>query len=300
MRYLVFVLAGAFVLAGCLDNGGLETPGEGEGHDHSLIEVVETYSGDLLTMHGAALFQYSHDQLGDNHREFWVVNGTKELHLELQTTDKDLEMRAVGPDCYQETLQKHGFEAPPSCVYSAATDRGSGNLTIADPAEGAWMVYFFMAAHSQAQGAAPADAEDVPYLLTVTKLQPPHEPHQVEDYPGELVVAHLGAIRISPDQAGDVYREFWVHEGTKMLELEFEASEDVYLAYGNNFRQRDRMTEQGIDTVDGKANLTFKGDDLHIGGWYFIVFHETTDLPLPNVQEVSYHMTVTKHHGHEH
>lgn len=305
MRYLVGVLAVAFVLAGCLEGADV-TPGDELGvASEDWIEVVEVYDGDLLTLQAAGQIAYSHDQLGDNHREFWVVNGTKSIDLDLNTTVTDLQFRAVPPSCYQETLEKHGFVSPPDCVHVVNTQRGHANLTIQDPEEGAWMVYFFMAEHEAEPipglgPVAPVRGEEVPYRFTLTKLQPPHEAHQVEDYPGELVVAHLGVIRISPDQLGDVYREFWVHEGTQYMELEFEASEDVFLVVGQSYRQRDRFSEVGYDTENGKVSINFTKDQLIHGGWYFVVFHESTDLPLPNVQEVSYHMTITKHHGHGH
>lgn len=302
MRYWVPVLVASLALAGCLDDdGGLsgDEPAVGD-EGHPSFEVVEVYKGDLVTVQAGGQIAYSHDQLGDNHREFWVVDGTGEIRLDLNVTAADLQMRAVGPGCSQDKLQTHGFMAPPDCTHTASTENGQGDLVIEDPEAGPWMVYFFMSSHEGEAvpgglGEIPVRAEEVPYRLTLTKLQPPHEALQEERYPGEVVAAHLGAIRISPDQLGDVYREFWVHEGTKRLELEFEAEEDVYVVVGQSFRGRNAYSEQGWETEQGKLSLEFNEGQIHHGGWYLIVFHETTQLPVPDVSQVPYHLTVTKH-----
>ncbi len=300
MRYWVPVLVASLALAGCLDDEGLGggEPATGDEED-ALVEVQEVYEGDLVTLQAGGRLAYSHDQLGDNHREFWVENGTAEIWLDLNVTAADLQMRAVGPGCSQEKLETHGFMAPPDCAHSGSTKEGQGEIVIADPEQGPWMVYLFMSfdegeAVPGGLAEAPVRAEAVPYRLELTKVQPPHRDHATEQYPGEVVAAHLGAIRISPDQLGDVYREFWVHEGTKRLELEFEAEEDVYVVVGQSFRGRNAYSEQGWDTEEGKLSLEFSQDQLHHGGWYVIVFHETTDLPVPNVSQVPYELTVTK------
>lgn len=281
MRSILTLLTVTIIgLAGCLgttDNGGATdaepsgpttafVPESLQGED-GTVRLVEVYDG-VVTSANLAVFVISPDQLGQVERQFYVHAGTHDITLDL-VADDGLVMYIMDPAC-------HDLD----CAEVVETDDGQYTHRVDEPAAGGWEVVFFK---------QDAGAGEIDYTFTVTKTQEYLHAVEEEAYHGEVVAGHAGATRISPDQLGDVYREFWVHEGVARLTIDVEASEDFYFVLGQSDRGRDSDSEEGWDT-EGNG-ITVQYDEPQSGGWYMIFFHHTEG---PGVAELEYTVQVEK------
>lgn len=275
MRAWIAVTLLFTALAGCVDAPDLDGATDDDPAG-GPVTLEETFRGTVLSASTPAV-TISPDQAGDAERWFYIHENTTRLDLTLRTNGFDLIMGLRGPGCHES-----------GCAVEIRTVDREVSHGIEEPETGPWEVAFFLADDG---------AEEVYYELDVVKEQafmhdPEHEP-----YAGTVVALHLGALRISPDQLGEVFREFWVHEGTERVTITLEASEDVQLVVGQSLPSRDRASEQGWDTTDGKLERTWDAqsedhEDPRSGGWYFIIFHETDG---PGVTEAAYDLEVIKY-----
>jgi hypothetical protein len=271
-------------LAGCLgaadENTGTDPttmPGNGPAvapfvppslvAEDGTVRLVEVYDG-MVTAANLGVFVISPDQLGQVERAFYVHEGTRNLTLDLVAAD-ELMMYVMDPAC-------HDLD----CAVVVETEGGAAVHAVEAPAVGGWEVVFF----KRDPGAAEID-----YALTLTKDQAYLHAVEEETYAGAVVAGHLGAIRISPDQLGDVYREFWVHEGVFNLTVDVAASDDFYFVLGQSDRGRDSTSEEGWVTEGGMLSLQF--EEPHAGGWYMIFFHHPDG---PGLAEIDYTVQVAK------
>lgn len=286
MRSAIAFVALLAVTAGCIGSGD-EVEGEdaqaltaevsepGNVFEAGPAVLEESYFGSVRGAN-AAVFVISPDQLSEMHREFFVYPDTDEIELALQATG---ELSAVleGPDCDES-----------ECREWVETEDGEAVHTIEDPKEGAWGISFFVQEPGAALG-GPFVGE-IDYRLDLTRTQGVLHKTEHGTYGGEVLALHGGAFRISPDQAGEVYREFWVHNGTRTLEIHVEAEADLAVSVGQTLHQRDRTSEEAYETNDGALTLTH--EDPKAGGWYVIFFHEEEG---PGAREVPYTMDTFKH-----
>lgn len=263
MRPFWMGLVLAALLGGCLSAD--PSPQDA---DAGALVLRETYDGALTTARAGPLAQ-SPDQLGMAHREFSVPADVARLELHLVTTGGELEMSLHPPGCDDETCAEH-----------VRTEAGEAMHVIQAPAEGAWRASLVTSED---------DAGEIAYSLHVAKTLRSRQSPEQEVREGSVVAAHAGAVRISPDQLGDVYREFWVHEDTHTLRVLVEAEEDLEVVLGQSKEGRDAESEEGYATEGGKLEVVI--DDPQAGGWYVILFHPTEG---PGAREVAYRVDITK------
>jgi hypothetical protein len=269
MRFLVPILVAAFLLSGCIEDASLPDSENVPTSEVSLepVQLTEKYEGTVLSFNTPVLL-LSPDQLGDVERWFWVHENTTRLALELEADD-ELYMYVLGPGC-------HDWD----CAHELATDGGQANITFDDPTVGGWEVVFF----KQQEGAGEID-----YTLQVIKDQKLDLPIEHEEYPGTFVGAHGVAFWISPDQLGDVFREFWVPDGTTEMTINVTSDPEMQFVLGQSNPSRDGSSEEYYPTENGRVDIHI--EDPHIGGWYFIAFPPEE----PGVHEVEYFVEITKH-----
>ncbi len=287
MRGLFVAMALVVVMAGCIGLGD-EVDNEESAQaltadvsdpdnvlEEGPIVLEETYFGSVRGAN-AEVFVISPDQLSEMHREFHVYPDTTAIELDLHATG-ELYMVLEDPDCDES-----------ECREWVETEDGKAVHTIEDPLEGTWDIIFFIQEPGAAFG-GPFVGE-IDYWLDLTRTQDVLHKTEEGTYDGEVLAIHGGAFRISPDQAGDVYRELWVHNGTETLELEIEAEEDVAVSVGQTLHQRDRFSEEIYETEDGALTLTY--EDPQEGGWYVIFFHEEEG---PGASMIPYTLETFKH-----
>lgn len=271
MRVPVLLLMVAAAVAGCIEADLPDGAGEPPlGTTIGSVSLNEHYNGTVLGVHVPMVILLSPDQLGDVERWFWVHENTTELSLELDAED-ELYMYVLEPDC-------HDWD----CAHEVATSGGAANITFEQPQTGGWEVVFF----KQEPGAAEID-----YSLKVTKNQTQMHDIEHEVYPGSTVGAHTVVFWISPDQLGDVFREFYVHEGTETIHFNVTSDADFQFVLGQSNPSRDGSSEEYYPLEDGHIEFTI--EDPHIGGWYFIAFPPEE----PGVHTWDYVVEITKHQG---
>jgi hypothetical protein len=236
------------------------------------VELVEYYNGTVVSVH-AGILLVSPDQLGDVERWFYVHEDTALLTFDLVAND-DLYMYLFPPGCHDW-----------ACAPELTTSENTLTHTIEDPAVGGWEIVFFK---------RDIGAGSIDYGLTLTKTQTVDHEIEEERYDGSAVAINAGAVLVSPDQLGDVYREFWVREGVETLTIEVETTEDIYFKVGQSNPSRDSSSEDGWNTAGGTLTVTYEAPQAC--GWYFIIFAETGS---PGVHFPEYSVQVTKEHASE-
>lgn len=260
-RARVLFILPLLLAAGCL-NG--DAPGDAEGSEW----FQESRQEGTLVSARAGDADVTPDQLGDNHREFYVHEDARTLTLRLDSTGGTLVASAGPRGC-----------SP--CPVSMNTDDGATEVTIEAPAPGPWLLKL---------SSSTTQAPEISYAFDVAQIRAQRPLVEQETYEGSVVAAHLGAIRISPDQLGDVYREFWVSEGTTKLVIDVEAGDELEVVTGRANPARDQASEESWPTEGGRVTLSF--DDPAAGGWYVIFFHPASGGP--GAREVAYTMLVEK------